>query len=226
MTIKNDKERVCAYLDNQLTTSEKSDFEKRLSEESHLQALLNQFKEVDQAFRQANEKQNMSPVPDSVLSLLQPEEAQQRRALRPWLIAASVAVIAFIAVLTSTQSYDDIEISMLNALDKTPSSNLVWLNEKKSISMLITLSFQHINGQYCREFVLDRQGQATRQIACKDQQWIIELKVPTAPLRVNEAYIPATEATNAQVEDYLNQSMLGDGMDQSQEQTLISQKWQ
>ena len=227
MLINNDEELVCAYLDNQLTASEKAEFEKRLEVENHLQALLIQFKQADQTYIQADEAQIQSPMPEHILSLLQPAKPKSQSVFRRWPIAASVAAIAITTALLTIQSNDtDSELAKFNALDTSPSSELIWLDEKQQTSMLISLSFQHNNGQYCREFLLDTQGQATRQIACKDQQWKIEVTAPAASLRQNEAYMPAGEVQNNKIEDFLNQSMQGDGLDQNQEQELISRKWQ
>lgn len=227
MINKNDREQICAYIDEQLTVSEKADFETRLAEESQLQELFIQFKQADLAYRQATDEHTLSPPPEQVMALLEPAQSNKVSLFRAWPIAASLAAITITVALLTTEfnDRDNIKVAIFAALDNTPSSTLIWLDESHSNSMLINLSFKHRNGQYCREFVLDKQGQASRQVACKDQQWNIEVTLPSAPLIQHEAYLPAGDSQNSEIEDYLNQSMQGDGFNLLQEQDLIQKNW-
>lgn len=227
MIIKNDEEMVCAYLDNQFSGADKSAFEQRLKEESELQALVKRFRQADQAYEKACNEPLQSPIPDKVLSLLKAAQPDKPGLFRAWPIAATVAAVAITTSLVTTQfNNDDIELVMFNVLEQEPSANLIWLDEKHTSSMLVKLSFQHKNGQYCRDYVVEKQGVASRQIACKDQQWKIMLQAPSTTLNKNEAYLPAGEQQNAEIEDYINLSIQGDGLDLKQEQALIKQKWQ
>ncbi len=118
---------------------------------------------------------------------------------------------------------------LFQALEETPSAMAVRDDSGASITPLLT--FQTAQGAWCREITITDGGEPMRALACKTgSDWQLEIAMieetsngATSPSLGD--YRPATSASPAEFDAYINDKISGDPLSAEEEQTLIENGW-
>jgi len=227
MTQNTDDELICAYIDNQLSPVDRQTFQSRLQESAQLRARLAQFESVDAACLAAVDNAIDSPIPDKVSELLKPKSAKSSVFVKGLGLAASLAVISLALVFIYTdRPAQDLQYVIQQTLERTPSTKTSSLGTANNTQMYIHLSFRHKDGRFCREYSVLDEHSATRNIACKSSTWEVLLTKQDRVALVQPQFQLASEARPAEIENFLDTNMQGDGLNEQQEQIKITQGWQ
>jgi len=120
-------------------------------------------------------------------------------------------------ITTSSPLYD--------VLNSRPSAVQVSLGKHDDINIKPTLSFQTVDGSYCREFQAQSKTSALRGVACKDNQaWKILLLNQT---KISESggYQTASGTASALVDQLIDEIIVGDPLGSEAEGLIISRGW-
>ncbi len=158
----------------------------------------------------------------------------------PSAIAASIALIVGISIGTlqpfsepGTNSHG-VQIAgelpkhnaISVALETAPSSELVSLSGGGEIEPILT--FQSVDGEYCREAALHKEAESVVFVACRGtDSWAIELAVKTPPMHSGQnTFRPASAEAQSTIDVFLNKRMAGDAFGAQQEAVLIDKNWE
>lgn len=227
-----DEELISAYLDNELNDIDRADFEKRLQEEDAFAERFATFNENDIALKQHYTAIDDTPVPDSIMSLLEGSEHQEaplrdnvteikhwQRA--KWLpIAASFLLVALSIPLYLSMTNDNYP-SIASVLGEQASGQSFNLNEEQQIRL--TMSFTNGQGNLCREYLLSQQNSAIQSVSCNiDGDWQTQIsgEIELADI---QSYQPATGKLAENVESWLDANMASDPLSIAEEKQRLRQ---
>ncbi len=218
----NDFELISAYIDNQLSKEQTTEVEARLQSDAEFAALLADFQQADLKYMQSLDIGLQGEVPESILQKLNAPK-KKPLALHYGLAASLLAVALLFTTTFSFQSEDATKHWVHQALDSQPSNQ--WIQFEEGTGLWIALSFQHQDGRLCRDYIFQQGDNAQRLIACKGQQWGIEIQTETSPLSTTQGYRPANGEEQPEVEIFLDKHIQGAPFDAVQEQKAILQGW-
>lgn len=199
MNTKTDDELLSAYIDGELDAGDGERLTARLAAEPELAERLAELRCADEATRRLYARLDEQPVPAAILDLLgdpdtgsadnvvaMPVRARYKWFGPPVALAASVALVA--GVLAGNFFFGDRDAGLdgsLSAgrvnpqsdlhrlLESEPSARPVELDESGSGRILLT--FESTEGNYCRQFRLDREASSVQGLACRrNQAWQLD----------------------------------------------------
>lgn len=234
-----DHEMLSQYLDGELGAPEVLNLERRLIEEPLLQAQLEQLKAVDTAMKSAFSVPGAGTVPPRITRMLQKKPSNvvafpdRRRAGWGFAIAASLmaasGLLFFDQSRQGTEDYLPADDLLVQELEFSPSRSDGWdlLADGRQVRPI--LSFQSRSGGWCREYMLAKQGEHWRGVACRgDQGWVTEV-ISLAGTAVvadsNNEYRPAGANDAYAVEKFVEANADGIALSASQEAELIKNGW-
>lgn len=233
-------ELLSAFLDSELPEAQMQALRDRLREDPELAERLAALASADDQLLKHYSAIDERPLPTAVTEMLSDPEPAPVVALPWWrkvrhglhqqvgLAVAAVLVLGFgIAQLIpfpgSGQGADWEAVA--EALEATPSGEPRVLPDDGRI--LPRLTFVNRDGQYCRQYRLERDGSASENIACRDgadrQDWTNVASRNVAMTQSNGTYQTATGGSV--LDDTLDRMMQGEAVDPSQERQLIARNW-
>lgn len=201
-----DQELLSAYLDNELDQEQRALVQRRLLSEPEFNAACQKLQQLQQSLKKAYPAQQNTPVPESILQLLQdsdeeaggPQEASSKKYTKVFWMLPLAASVAAVFIATSYLTKQDILEAdpwpkVAQQLDTTHDMEITKIND--GLSMVVLQSFTHVDGRPCREYQRKDDEQVVHAIACKSpQRWQREVIVE-ASLDLQD-YQTATKTPN------------------------------
>lgn len=235
-------ETLSAFLDAELPAPEMQAVRDSLRTDPALSDRLAELAVVDsQLFRHYSAIDDQ-PLPASVTdSLAQAESADStvsspdvssahnvvafpwwRRLRHAGVAVAAVVVMAMgVAQLfdgTSDASWQDVA----QGLESAPSGKPVQLTDGRTLTPRLT--FRNQQGDYCRQFRLQRSEHASESIACRSgENWTLAAKIEVQPSAENKGYQAASGGSV--LDDTLDRMMAGGAIGSAEERQLINSGW-
>ena len=112
-------------------------------------------------------------------------------------------------------------------LDQAPSRGDGWDNLSDGRQFRAVLSFPHITGNWCREYLTSGGTGHSRGIACRTEgKWITHVSVPDQSLNGSiTEYRPAGADNPSSIADFIDSFANDIPLDAVQEAKLIAQDW-
>ncbi len=225
-----DEQCISAYLDGELNDIERAKFEKRLQEDDTLAIRFAQFNDNDTAIRQHYSAIDDTPVPDSIMSLLEePEEIQSSSdnnvvEIKSWHrvkwmpIAASFLVVA-LAVPIYNNMVQEALPTLTSVLDTHTSGQTLEIGNDQQI--YLTMSFTDDQGNFCREYFVSNPQSANHLVSCKlDNRWQDQIS-DSVVMGSDQVFQLASGQLSDKVEQWLDSHMASDAMDTQQETSFL-----
>ncbi len=239
-------EQLSAFLDGELAEADRRDMSEKIAADETLQARLDGLTRADDAFRDAMLALDEEPMPGSVITMLTPDEdtpRPQRKPVQPaarlkfWqrpTFALAASTFTFILGVMMTQTPIDpgnapvigpLEpaSALADALEASPSGAT---SGAEPMAIAITLTFQSLDGRWCREFRYETEL-AGRGIACRSgDQWQVALLSraggPSAP---GGSYAPASSASAPAFDAAVDAMISSDPLSREAEIQLLEEGW-
>ena len=246
-----DDDMLSAYLDGELPAQDLRDVRAALANDPALAARLAALQSVNDLVLRHAKALDSTPLPASVLSLLQAAGQAEAAGLQsahahhahagativqgPWqrwsrhagaqLALAATLVLALGLALSNLLDPSQPELPALAAytdvLDSSPSGVPAAVNGATLISRF---SFRDQDGRYCRQYQLTTATSGSENVACRTEQgWTLAATLPV-PVEATDAYQPAS--SSAELNAVLDRMMQGAALDLPAEATLIERRWQ
>lgn len=237
-----DYELISAYIDNELSDSEREQVNARLLQDKEFESIFLEFKNNDLQLLEHYSKIDEKPVPNEILNLLKdssqisqksesdkPEElvannvTQNFSKQRAWYQAGlSLAASAlFVALVSYYYDYSDgalFDSQLATILDSNISGKSIEINTSERV--YLSMSFLNKDGYWCREFFIIATT-TTQNISCRfEQEWQNEISIP-AEFNEGNSYMPASSNDNYKIETWLDNNMGSDPLSNKQEQELM-----
>jgi len=247
-----DFELLSQWLDGELDVARKQALDKRMAEDAGLRDTAQALRRLNQDLREA--LYHRSPVPPEVEDLLRsaatetpapqrgsnvlpfPGTASSAPAAKwrsRWPVAVAASVLLAATGLTLQLSRDPVPDGLLpgndalvgKALD-TQLSGSGWAELGDGRALQPVLSFEHQNGNWCREFLLRGRENNWRAVACRSPEgWSTQAAGLESYLDGGQAYRPAGASDSAPVAVFISQNAADIALNREQELELIGAGW-
>ncbi len=223
-----DYELLSQYIDGELAADQAQALRRRLLAEPELRAAYDSMRATDNRVRRAFEGAWTEQVPDKVSALLTraPAASSQRRAAWGVAVAASVLATAGLLLNPEWRDTDAGDNALAAVLEGTPSGGSGWQLLEDGRQVRPVLSFAHVDGSWCREYLLSQDGATYRGVACRTGgQWVTRnVDAQTQPGDAT-AYRPAGAGDADAVAAFISQNGAGIPLSRSEEADLIARQW-
>lgn len=179
----NDFERLCAFLDNELSLAERRTVEERLAKEPQLRTQLAALQEQNRSIQAAFAQLDAEPLPDDLLSRIHthPEQNAQgavlpfcpkRRFISTWAWGSAASLALAFGLWWFIPNDVPLPEVLVSALNSQPAGAVIELNPKLRIEILATYPNSE---QVCRALLEHRPESSTPTTACWYKgRWQIE----------------------------------------------------
>ncbi len=230
-------EQLSAFLDAELPGTEMEALRDALAEDGALADRLAALAAADAAVVRAYGKIDNEPLPESVQGLLARADARDDRApssrqsqtrllAMPWPRAAVAAGIALVVGLGLGQNWDTPATTWTEVaavLEQQPSGQSYPLSEDARVKPRLTYRDQQ--GDYCRQYVLSRDGSTEEAIACRREgSWEPVLTIHRENVREAGPYRTATGGSP--LDSFIDRTLNEGPLDRSGERNAIQRQWQ
>jgi hypothetical protein len=238
-----DDAMLSAYLDGELPAQDLRDVRTALAADPALAARLAALLEVNELVLRHARALDATPLPASVLELLQNTQSESAQPMPtativqgPWqrwsrhagarLALAASLVLALGLALNNLFEPVPAELPAFAAyaelLDTSPSGTSVLVDG----AMLVNrFSFRGQDESYCRQYQLSTTTTGTENVACRTAQgWTLVASLPVPANVAPDAYQPASSST--ELNAVLDAMMQGAALDLATEAALIERGWQ
>ena len=239
-----DEELLSQYLDGELSASEATRLEQRLAAEPRLQEHFQSMQAINETLKSTFNTSLARAVPVRISSMLGksdrhsgnvvPFPGRQRKASWGFAIAASIMAASGLLLVQGTGPQlagptPGSDALLAEALESTPSHGDGWdiLSDGRELRPL--LSYAHVDGGWCREYLLSQQTGHARGIACKRAEgtWITEALDTQAQQSASpDEYRTAGAADSDHIAIFMENNAAGIALSAEQEQELIAKNWQ
>lgn len=239
-----DEELLSQYLDGELSAPEATRLEQRLAAEPQLHRRFQSMQEINETLKSTYNTPLARAVPARIIGMLGksdrrpanvvPFPGRQRKASWGFAIAASIMAASGLLLVQGTgpqlagpSSAPDALLA--EALESNPSRAAGWdiLSDGRQLRPLLT--YAHIDGGWCREYLLSHQSGHSRGIACKREQgtWVTEaLDTRAQQSASHNEYRTAGAGDSDQIAIFMAENAAGIALSAAQEQALIAKGWQ
>jgi hypothetical protein len=223
-----DYELISQYIDGELEAGQAQALRQRLLAEPDLRAAYESMRATDSRVRNAFEGAWTQQVPVKVSALLHRDTAatSQRRAAWGVAVAASVLAAAGLLLNPEWRGEESGDSALASVLDITPSGGPDWQLLEDGRQVRPVLSFAHVDGSWCREYLMSQDGATYRGVACRtDGQWVTGI-IDAQPLPGGTTeYRPATADDVDAVATFIVENGAGIPLSRSEEADLIASQW-
>lgn len=220
--MKDDIELLSAYLDDELSKSERSTLEARLESESDLAEQLQVLKANDEAMRGVFNSINSAPLPTSIVDLLENENAKTQVYTLPQrmnftsMFGAAAACITLAVAFTLGYSHMGAKESDLQDVLSHVASGETAGNIQAEFSFLTS------DKKLCRQYLNSSAEKHTRSISCHTTDgWKQVASVEIQDEAELDLYVPAGADSNA-LDDFINANISGAPLTESEEKEALS----
>ena len=228
-----DFELLSRYIDGELAADETQALRQRLLAEPELRATYDRMRGVDNRIRRAFENPWTEQVPERIRSLLKSEPesrdragASQQRAAWGVAVAASVLATAGLLLYPDWRETNVGDMALAAVLETTPSGDAEWQALADGRQVRPVLSFAHVDGSWCREYLLSQDGATYRGVACRSgDQWITNVLKPQSIPGNTTEYRPAGAGDADAVAAFIAANGAGIALSRGEEAELIARQW-
>jgi hypothetical protein len=237
--IEQDLEILSQYLDGELGASQVQQLERRLGEEPHLRSRLEQLQFVNTSLVSAFDRPGTDTVPAAVTRMVidagnSNVVAFPKRHKAGLGFAVAASLLAASGLLFFDQSQPGvpkgtaIDTLLVQTLEHTPSRGDGWNSLADGRKMRNVLSFQSLDSGWCREYLLEDQGQQWHGVACRGvTHWTTAVVSPAQGLGSSGSeYRPANADDSDQVRHFVESQAQDIALSLKQEAQLIKDGWQ
>jgi negative regulator of sigma E activity len=235
-------EQLSAFLDAELTSSDMETVREALELNDDIVMRLAELSQVDQWVVENAEIMDAKPVPDKLIKFAQRIDEEQRqpntvsnvvnlskwkqvktKIIMPMSAAASVVLAVTVGIATMTYQGDQtISSEIVEVLDSSISGNTSLIAD--NISVKAQLSFTNQNGDFCRQYVLNKSQATSTNIACKENNsWRVHATIQTDSVNTQNYQTAGKEQS---LEKIIDSMITGAPLNREQEQNAISNQWQ
>ncbi|MEP4891313.1 MAG: hypothetical protein ABJV04_14900 [Aliiglaciecola sp.] len=238
-------EKLSGFLDAELNQEEMEQVRQALETDDELVMRLAQLSQVDQWVVENAQQIDQQPVPQRLTELAQQIDAKQGSGAQPvqdnvvqmskwkkhkpafklpYSIAAGVALVAAVGLLTLNQETPNSSVSteIAGILDTTVSGQTTFT--ENGLAVKTQLSFANHQGQLCRQYQMATDENSSTSIACKQATgWHIEAQHSNSGQGNSEDY--QTASSEQELDAVIDQLIDGSAMDKTQEQQAIANNW-
>jgi hypothetical protein len=228
-----DFELLSQYIDGELAADQTQALRQRLLAEPELRANYDHMYSVDKRIRKAFAGLSSEQVPERISATLMRDTAVregnisgQRRAAWGVAIAASVLAAAGLLLNPDWRKTDVGDTALAAVLEATPSGGSEWQALADGRQVRPVLSFAHVDGSWCREYILSEDSATYRGVACRTGgQWVTTvLNAQSVPGNTTE-YRPAGADDAEAVAAFIAANGAGIALSRSEEADLIARQW-
>jgi negative regulator of sigma E activity len=166
-----DYELLSQFIDGELPAEASQELRGRLLAEPELRATYERLRKLDGRIRETFNAPGTDTVPSRVTSLLERRKNSADRKHAGWGFAVAASLLAAAGLLLSPdwRQQQTGAPSLASVLDTTPSSGAAWETLGDGRQVQPVLSFAHIDGTWCREYLLSDDGATYRGVACRNE---------------------------------------------------------
>jgi hypothetical protein len=224
-----DYELLSQFIDGELPAEASQELRGRLLAEPELRATYERLRKLDGRIRETFNAPGTDTVPSRVTSLLERRKNSADRKHAGWGFAIAASLLAAAGLLLSPdwRQQQTGAPSLASVLESTPSSGAAWETLGDGRQVQPVLSFAHIDGTWCREYLLSDDGATYRGVACRNEgTWVTSaLENQALPGSAN-AYRPAGAGDSDAVATFIADNASGIALSREQETALIARRWQ
>ncbi|MEH6569709.1 MAG: hypothetical protein V7709_11565 [Halioglobus sp.] len=233
-----DHEILSQYLDGELGASQVQQLERRLGQEPGLRSQLERLQSVNASLVSAFDIPGADTVPASVTRMVTDSGnsnviafPQRHKAGLGFAVAASLLAASGLLFFDQSQpgvpAGTSIDTLLVQELENTPSRGDGWNLLADGRKMRPVLSFQRVDNTWCREYMLETQGQQWHGVACRSEtQWTTAVLSPAEGLGSSAAeFRPASAGDTDQVQDFVDSQALDIALSLKREAQLIKDGW-
>lgn len=223
-----DYELLSQYIDGELAAEDAQKLRRRLLAEPTLRATYDRLSSVNNEIRDTFNARGTDTVPQRVSALLQSKSTSSQGRRAGWGFAVAASLLAATGLLLNPDwRQADSDAQFASVLDSTPSGLAGWETLEDGRQVKPVLSFAHVDGSWCREFLLADDGATYRGVAChSNSEWVtVVLDGQDAPGSTTE-YRPAGAGDSDQVAAFIAGNASGIALSRSEESELIARRWQ
>jgi hypothetical protein len=229
-----DDQLLSQFLDGELAKDDARAVRERLLAEPSLRARFNRMQAVTERVKSAFAAPEADAVPARVKHLLDAPDTDRahltavRRA--GWGLAVAASVLAVSGLLLQpgiNQQSPEPDAHIAAVLEKSPSRAEGWDTLPGGERLRPVLSFQSTSGQWCREYLLQRQDSGWRGVACRDDRgWRTRVITEAAAPGLATDYRPAAAADSGSIATFIDNNAADIPLDAREEARLIADQWQ
>ena len=224
-----DYELLSQYIDGELEAGQAQVLRRRLMAEPDLRSACDQMRAADNNIRQAFESSWTQQVPERITALLTPKHrnTEGRRSVWGMAVAASVLATAGLLLNPEWRADNSGDTALAAVLEDTPSGGNEWQALADGRQVQPVLSFAHLDGSWCREYLLSEDGATYRGVACRTGgQWVTGI-LESQPLPGNTSeYRPAGADDADAVAAFITEHGAAIALSRGEEAELIARQWQ
>jgi len=236
-----DYQLLSQYLDGELSASTAQELRLRLIAEPELRASLEHLQKVNNRVKSAFDIPGADAVPARIVQMVENAETRSGQKFRQgragWAMAIAASLVAAIGLLLipdpGQQSGDNIvdlasqDALLAHVLEHSPSRGAGWdvLADGRRVRPL--LSFPHAQGSWCREYLMSRENNHWRGVACRsDGRWLTAVHSTEDVTSSTDEYRPAGSSESSEVATFIATHSADIALSQSEEADLIARRWQ
>lgn len=183
-----DLEKLSAYLDNELSVSDRAELEQRLSQDTQLQQALAKLESTNVMANEYFSELDKTPLPANLEAMIRNAEPEQKSATvvdifrskknklitQRWGFASAASVLFALGIWMLMPATDsNINARLLAVLNAEPSGSVTMINPELKIEVLA--SYQNSQGMVCRSLIEHTPTSSNPTLACLDQgEWKLE----------------------------------------------------
>ena len=219
--MKDDIELLSAFLDDELSKSERSALEARLENEPELAEQLKVLKANDEAMRDVFNSINSAPLPSSLTELLENENTQTQVYAAPkqfnWtpMLSAAACITLALAFTLGYNHFDSRKDSLEHTLSHVASG-------QKNAGIEAEFSFLTSDKKLCRQYLHSSALKNLRSISCHTVDgWKQVASVEVEDTDDSMLYAPAGASSNA-LDMFINNHISGAPLTPSEEKEALN----
>jgi hypothetical protein len=230
-----DYELLSQFIDDELDRAQAQALRERLLAEPALRAELDRMKTVNDRVTGAFASPEAGEVPPALLARVR-GAVPARRNTRHWGMAVAASVVAAAALLLAPQwrqadqrpdGTPAADALLAQVLENSVSRGEGWDTLADGRRVRPVLSFPDRDGAWCREYLLTRDSDTFRGVACRHGgRWQTEVLASAEHAGEGDAYRPAGAGGGDQVSSYIDARGGGIPLSLGEEAELIARNWQ
>ena len=227
--IDQDYELLSQYIDGELAAEATQQLRRRLLAEPELRATYDRMSKLDGSIRETFNVPGADTIPPRIASLLESRRNPAERRHAGWGFAIAASLIAATGLLLSPdwRQTETSAPSLAEVLDTAPSSGTTWETLDDGRQIRPVLSFAHVDGTWCREYLLSDDGATYRGVACRTEStWVTSALDSQALPGGTNAYRPAGAGDSDAIANFIADNASGIALSSEEEAALIARRWQ
>ena len=226
-----DYELLSQYIDAELPAAAAQQLRQRLMAEPELRATYDSMRRANTIVCDTFNASGADAVPARVSSLLEGERSSKTQRHAAWGLAIAASLVAATGLLLAPDwRHSDVNTGdqlLADALESTPSQGEGWNLLGDGRQLRAVLSFAHVDGSWCREYLVLEEDASQRGIACRSQgQWVTAVSASQPLPGSHGEYRPAGAADADIINAFITSNATGIALSRKEESALIGSRWE